>query len=56
MVDQIHSPVLWKQNIDYMSKQGIECFIEIGHGNVLTKMLTRDGYKLQQIQPTTNLN
>lgn len=42
VVDQIVSPVKWKQTIRYLHTQGINTFIEIGPNNVLSKLVTKD--------------
>lgn len=47
MIEQIYSPVYWQQTIEHM-KQHCQQFLEIGPGNVLSKMLTR-----QQISAST---
>lgn len=38
---QIISPVLWTQTVQYMVEQGIEVFIEIGPGNVLSRLIKK---------------
>ena len=36
LVEQITQPVLWRQSMDFLDDQGIENFVECGHGKVLT--------------------
>ena len=36
---QITSSVRWQESVEYLAKQGCEDFIEIGPGNVLTKLI-----------------
>ncbi|MDX9986892.1 MAG: ACP S-malonyltransferase [Dehalococcoidales bacterium] len=38
---QLLKPVLWQPSVEYMSKHGVTCFIEIGPGNVLTGLVKR---------------
>ena len=45
LIDQITSRVRWKESVDYMIKQGVEDFLEIGPGKVLSglvKKINRD--------------
>ena len=45
LIDQIVSRVRWKESIDYMIKKGVNEFIEIGPGKVLSglvKKINRD--------------
>lgn len=41
LADQIVSPVLWTQTIQFLMEQGVTAFREIGPGNVLTGLLRR---------------
>ncbi|MDD3013068.1 MAG: ACP S-malonyltransferase [Candidatus Gastranaerophilales bacterium] len=41
MSDQIYSSVFWKQSITYMIENGVENFIEIGPGKVLSGMVKK---------------
>lgn len=41
LVQQVCGMVRWQESIDYLLGQGVERFIEIGHGKVLTGMLKR---------------
>ena len=38
---QLLSPILWQRSIEYMIKQGVTIFIEIGPGRVLTGLIKR---------------
>jgi [acyl-carrier-protein] S-malonyltransferase len=41
LVRQLTEPVLWKQTVAAIAQAGAECFVELGPGAVLTKMLKR---------------
>ena len=41
LVDQITSPVLWRQSIQYMIDNGVTKFVEIGPGKVLSGLVKR---------------
>jgi len=41
MIKQIDNPVLWQKTVENMIEHGTESFLEIGPGNVLTKMLQK---------------
>lgn len=41
LISQIDSPVLWEDSIKEMLERGIEIFIEVGPGKVLTGLLSR---------------
>ena len=41
LVDQITSRVRWRESVDYMIKEGIEDFLEIGPGKVLSGLVKK---------------
>jgi [acyl-carrier-protein] S-malonyltransferase len=41
LVRQVYSPVEWERSMQYLLKQGIDTFVEIGPGKVLTGLLKR---------------
>lgn len=41
LVKQVVRPVRWTQSIEYLSKKGVNRFIEIGPGNVLSGLIRR---------------
>ena len=49
LIKQIESPVLWRESVIYMIKNGIKNFIEIGPGKVLSGLVKR-------IDKTININ
>ena len=43
MLAQLTSPVQWVSSVDYMTKNGVEEFLEIGPKDVLTGLIRRIG-------------
>ncbi len=41
LVRQVTAPVQWEKSVSYMAAEGIELFVEIGPGNVLTNLVKR---------------
>jgi len=41
LIKQVDHPVRWREIIDYLFDQGVDTFIEIGAGNVLTGLMRR---------------
>ena len=61
LIDQIFSTVRWRESLIYMNKQGIDNFIEIGPGKVLTGMVKRtikeaNCFSINSIADIKNLN
>ncbi len=57
LMRQLVSPVLWQQSVEYMLDQGVERFVEIGVGRVLTGLVkkTARARKLRPVMLNTNL-
>ena len=41
LVDQITSRVRWRESVDYMVKKGVNDFLEIGPGKVLSRLIKK---------------
>jgi [acyl-carrier-protein] S-malonyltransferase len=41
LIQQVFSPVLWEDTINYLLQQGVDTFIEIGSGNVLSGLVKK---------------
>jgi len=41
LINQLTNPVQWQRSIEYMAAQGVDTFIEIGPGRVLTGLIKR---------------
>lgn len=41
LVEQVHSPVLWEDSVRFLIHEGVDTFIEIGPGNVLTGLIKK---------------
>lgn len=49
LIDQICSCVHWSESVDYMAKNGVNTFVEIGPGKVLTGLIKRIAKDAQTI-------
>lgn len=41
LTTQVYSPVLWEDSVTWLIEQGVDTFIEIGSGNVLTGLIKK---------------
>ena len=61
LIEQIFSTVRWRESLINMSKQGVNNFIEIGPGKVLSGMVKRtikeaNSFSINSIADIKNLN
>jgi [acyl-carrier-protein] S-malonyltransferase len=57
LVKQVYSPVRWEESVRTMTAQGVDRFIEIGPGKVLSGLIKRiaRGSKIQNIGTVDDL-
>ncbi|MBW7473336.1 ACP S-malonyltransferase [Paenibacillus oenotherae] len=41
LTEQVYSPVLWEDSISWLIRQGVDTFVEIGSGSVLTGLIKK---------------
>ncbi|SFJ61089.1 ACP S-malonyltransferase [Thermoflavimicrobium dichotomicum] len=58
LVKQVASPVLWEDSVRFMIEQGVDTFVEIGAGNVLSGLVKKVNRKVQtlSVQDPETLN
>ena len=58
LVEQITSMVRWRESVNYMVKQGINDFIEIGPGKVLSGLVKKinKNVKISNVNSIKDLN
>lgn len=47
LIEQVFSPVLWEDTVQYLLDQGVDTFIEIGSGNVLSGLVKKVNRKVR---------
>lgn len=47
LINQVYSPVLWEDTVQYLLDQGVDIFIEIGSGNVLSGLVKKVNRKVR---------
>ena len=58
LVEQVSSPVLWEDSVQYMASLGVDTFIEVGPGTVLAGLIKKidRSAKVFSIQDAASLN
>lgn len=46
LIQQVYSPVLWEDTVNYLLNEGVDTFIEIGSGNVLSGLVKKVNRKV----------
>jgi [acyl-carrier-protein] S-malonyltransferase len=41
LTEQVYSPVLWEDSVTWLIEQGVDTFVEIGSGSVLTGLIKK---------------
>lgn len=49
LVDQVRSPVLWQQSVEYLILQGVSVFVELGPGRVLSGLIKKTDKRVKVI-------
>ena len=47
LIEQLYSPVLWQDSVEKMIELGVDTFIEIGPGSVLTGLIKKINRKVR---------
>jgi [acyl-carrier-protein] S-malonyltransferase len=58
LIDQVASPVLWEDSVQYMTEQGVDTWVEVGPGNVLAGLIKKvnRNAKIYSIQDLASLD
>jgi [acyl-carrier-protein] S-malonyltransferase len=49
LIEQVSAPVLWEDSVAYMLEQGVDTFVEIGPGNVLSGLIKKVNRKVKTV-------
>lgn len=49
LIEQVYSPVLWQDSVEWMISQGVDTFVEIGPGSVLSGLIKKIDRSVQVI-------
>lgn len=53
LVEQVYSPVLWEDSVRWLIDQGVETFMEIGSGSVLTGLIRKTDRSVRTVTLNT---
>jgi [acyl-carrier-protein] S-malonyltransferase len=49
LIKQVSTPVRWRESVEWMWRQGVREFVDVGPGRVLTALIKRTTGKLVEV-------
>lgn len=54
LVEQVRAPVLWQQSVEYLIREGVSLFVEVGPGRVLSRLIKKIDRSVQVLNVEDN--